>query len=103
VSVNDPVIERDGEICYFTDREGNRFRVYDVLFGKPTPHKKKLVPLENYSANHRYFVSESGATRAYWFTKLDQRALDADRLQQQLNDARFVATTPRDFGAKKPR
>jgi hypothetical protein len=99
--MRDPLNER-GEICYLTDSEGTRFRVYDVLYGKPTPGKKRVVPLENYIANHRYFVSESGLTRAYRFTKADQRALDPERLQQQFNGAGFVAVTPREIGARKP-
>jgi hypothetical protein len=100
--MSDPRLEHEGEICYFTDTEGTRFRVYDVLFGNPTPHKKTLVPLKHPSANTRYFVREHGETRAYTFSKQEPRVFDPERLTKQLAGAGFVATTPNEIKALKP-
>lgn len=95
-------VERDGDACYFIDREGVRYRVYDVVYGKPTPHKKRVVSVEHPSANTRYFVRENGETRAYIFTKNEVRALEPERLARQLAGAGFIAMTPRVVAAIKP-
>jgi hypothetical protein len=100
--MSDPHLERAGKVAYFIDMEGTRYRICDVLFGKPVPCKKRVMPLEHYQANHRYIVTAGGVARAYRFIKSDQRALERARLQQQLNGAGFVAMTSRDFGALRP-
>jgi hypothetical protein len=99
-----PALERDGEIAYFIDGEGMRYRVYDVAFGPPhaKPHKRRVLPLESPTANHRYFVTAGGIVRAYRFTKGEGRLLDSERLTQQLNGAGFAALTPPDPRARKP-
>jgi len=50
-----PMIEHAGQQAYLINRDGTRYRVYDVPFGPPlsAPHKRGVLPLESLAANHR--------------------------------------------------
>lgn len=96
--------ERIGNVAYYTSDDGERFRVHDVAFGPPLsrPHHRRVVPLEDPRANHRYFVPEFGVARVYRFTKDELRAVTAERLAVQLRGAGFVATTGANVSAARP-
>lgn len=94
-----PQLERDGEVSYFVDATGERFRVYDVLF---TRGRKRIMPLESSQANHRYFVAPDGVTKAYRFEKAEPRALEPARLVAQFGAAGFTAQSSRDIKALRP-
>ena len=98
-----PILENYDDAVYFTDSAGERFRIEDVAFRPPlaAPGTKRVMPLENPDANHRYFVSSDGLTRAYRFAKKEVRDLTVERLTQQLAGAGFVATTPANISALK--
>jgi hypothetical protein len=94
----EPLLERAGDIAYFTDADGARYRVHDVYYHE---HKKHLVPLQNLGANTRYFVGEGRETRVYPFKKLESRVLTPECLAQQLSGVGFIALTPRAREAKR--
>jgi hypothetical protein len=95
--------DRAGEVAYFIDRDGARYRVNDVVYDPPLaePHKRSILSLESPTANHRYLVTAGGIVRAYRFSKGEARQLDAGRLAQQLNGAGFAALRPPNAGARK--
>jgi hypothetical protein len=90
--------------AYFVDGDATRHRAHVVAFGPPlaAPGKKRTMPLESVEANHRHFVSEGDVAPAYHFTKQENRRLSVEKLEQQFHGAGFVATLPRDAGARRP-
>jgi len=98
------MLERGGEIAYFTTSEGDRFRIHDCAFGPPLcrPHHKRIMALGSASANCRYFVPEFGVARVYRFAKGESHDLTTERLAQQFRGAGFVATTGANVSVLKP-
>lgn len=98
------ILERDGEVVYFTSSAGERFRVYDVAFGPPLcrPHYRRRLPLEDPRANHRWFVPEFGVPRVYRFARDEPRELAVERLSQQLRGAGFAAVSAPNVSAVRP-
>lgn len=98
------MLERTGQVAYYTSDAGERLRVYDCAFGPPhcPPHRRCVMPLEDRRANHRYFVPELGVPRVYRFAKNESRELTAGRIAEQVRAAGFVATTGANVSAARP-
>ena len=90
-----PVLERAGDRAYFTDRDGVRWRIYDVGFGPPHAARGRWrsYPLTSASATYRRFVSADRLERCYAFGKDELRALSTEVLARQLAGAEYLPRT----------
>ncbi len=90
-SASGPSLEHTGESAYFTDRDGVRWRVYDVCFGPPhcARGRRKGARPPDPRANYRWFVSADGTERC---VKLEgERPVTAEVLARQLAQSSYVA------------
>jgi hypothetical protein len=64
------------------------------------PHQRRRLAPGDGRGSYRYFVSESGEQRSYWFTVDDSRDVTVEVLDAQLRRAEFPARGRFD-GAKR--
>jgi hypothetical protein len=80
---------------YFTDAEGNRWRVYDVVFGPPLaePGRRAVLAHGDPRARFRLFVPREGhLLRLHRFGGVagdEDRSLDVTTLAEQLRGATY--------------
>lgn len=79
--------EPDGRKHYFIDRDGARWRVYDMLPGRKSATLKPVEPPHNW-ATERVFVREDGERRRHVFSFREAHALDVSQLERQISAAR---------------
>jgi hypothetical protein len=80
-----------GDRAYFIDRDGTRWRVYDLVDGdgRVQVHRPPYRV-----ATSRVFVTASGERRLYRFNDGDTRALSVAALDRQLRAAAVTRAAP---------
>lgn len=83
-----PHLDVHGDVAYFTDRGGKRWRVYDASFGPPHTvlGRYAVHPFGSVKATQRIFVPPEldAARHAYTFSAGESRELTDTRLGEQL-------------------
>lgn len=83
-----PHLDVHGDIAYFSDRAGKRWRVYDASFGLPHTAlgRYAIHPFGSAKATQRIFVPPDleAARHAYTFVAGEGRELTEARLEEQL-------------------
>jgi hypothetical protein len=87
-----PALEHTRDRAYFTDRDGVRWRLYDVSFGPPhAPRGKwRRYELTSPRATYRRFVSADGVERCYPFRRDESRSLTVEAVARQLASAEYL-------------
>ena len=90
-SLSGPALEHTEDRVYFTDRDGVRWRVYDVCFGPPhcARGRRRGMRPPDPRANYRWFVSADRIERCL---KLEgERAVTVEVLARQFSQSSYYA------------